>query len=272
MTLRVPSAIISLVARQHGVISRAQAIGSGMPGYLVDSQLRSGRWRPLGRGVYAAFSGPVPRESLLWAAVLRAGPDAVLSHQSAAELYGIAGPARLIHVTIPVGRQVRGSSGLVVHRSGRLGGARNPALLPPRTRIEDTVLDLADSAATSDDAFGWLCRAVGQGLTTSSLLRAALQRRPKVRWRAGLQVALADIGSGARSVLELRYVRDVERAHGLPAARRQALTVTGSLPCYLDTSMRKRISRWSLTARRPIRRKTAGLIYTGTIATPAQAC
>ena len=243
-----------------------------MPGYLVDSQLRSGRWRPLGRGVYAAFSGPVPRESLLWAAVLRAGPDAVLSHQSAAELYGIAGPARLIHVTIPVGRQVRGSSGLVVHRSGRLGGARNPALLPPRTRIEDTVLDLADSAATSDDAFGWLCRAVGQGLTTSSLLRAALQRRPKVRWRAGLQVALADIGSGARSVLELRYVRGVERAHGLPEARRQALTVTGSLPCYLDTSMRKRISRWSLTARRPIRRKTAGLIYTGTIATPAQAC
>jgi hypothetical protein len=37
--------------------------------------------------VYALFSGEPGREALLWAAVLRAGPDAMLSHHTAAELY-----------------------------------------------------------------------------------------------------------------------------------------------------------------------------------------
>lgn len=234
MTLRVPGTVIDVLARQDGVISRFQAIGAGMPGQLIDSQLRSGRWRQLEFGVYAAFSGPAPRDSVLWAAVLRAGPDAVLSHQSAAELYGIADPARLIHVTVPVRRRVRCSTGLVIHRSARLSDARNPALLPPRTRATDTALDLAESAATLDDAFGWLCRAVGNGITTASMLRAAMQTRSRVRWRASLEVAVGDIGSGARSVLELRYVRDVERAHDLPMARRQVRTVSGSRTRYLD--------------------------------------
>jgi hypothetical protein len=35
-------------------------------------------------------------------------------------------------------------------------------------------------------------------------------------------LALADIADGAHSLLEIGYVRDVERPHGLPAARRQA--------------------------------------------------
>jgi hypothetical protein len=121
-----------------------------------------------------------------------------------------------------------------VHRSSRLGRARNPALLPPRTRVEETILDLAEAAPTFDDAFAWLCRGVGHGLTTPSLLRAAMEARPKVRWRADLRIALADIKSGARSVLEGRYVRDVERAHGLPPARRQARAATGSRTSYLD--------------------------------------
>ncbi|MGH3395252.1 MAG: hypothetical protein ACRDPO_11230 [Streptosporangiaceae bacterium] len=171
---------------------------------------------------------------MLWAAVLRAGPDAALSHQSAAELYGLASPARVLHVTIPAQRRLSCSPGLVVHRSARLSQTRNPALLPPRTRIDDTILDLVEDAATFDDALAWLGRTVGQGLTTESRLRAAMEARPKVRWRGSLRAALGDLGSGARSVLEFRYVRDVERAHGLPPARRQARTMTGSRTCYLD--------------------------------------
>jgi hypothetical protein len=234
MTRTLPVAVQDVLARQDGVISRTQATSSGMPGHVIDGQLRSGRWQQLHLGVYSAFTGRAPRDAVLWAAVLRAGPGAVLSYQSAAELYGIADPARVIHVTIPAERRLSCPPGLVVHRSGRLGQARNPALLPPRTRIDDTVLDLVEAAETFDDAFAWLCRAVGQGLTTASRLRAAMTARPKVRWRASLGVALADIGSGARSVLELRYVRDVERAHALPPARRQVRSVTASRTCYLD--------------------------------------
>jgi len=234
MAYSIPPAVLDLLYLQSGVISRAQAIGAGMPGHVIDGKLRSGRWRQLDFAVYSAFTGPAPREAVLWAAVLRAGPDAVLSHRSAAELYGLASPARVIHVTIPAQQRLRCAPGLVVHRSARLGQARNPALLPPRTRIDDTVLDLVEAAATLDDAFAWLGRAVGHGLTTESRLRAAMEARPRIRWRAGLRVALADLQSGARSVLEFRYVRDVERAHGLPPARRQARTTSGSRTCYLD--------------------------------------
>jgi len=235
MARPTPPEVLDLLARQDGVIARAQATAAGMPSHALDGQLRSGRWQQLDLGLYAAFTGPAPRPAILWAAVLRAGPDAVLSHLTAAELYGLADPAKVIHVSIPAQRRLRNCPpSLVVHRSGRLGQARNPALLPPRTRVEDTILDLAEAASSFDDAFAWLCRGVGQGLTTPSLLRAALEARPKVRWRASLRLALADITSGARSVLEGRYVRDVERAHGLPAAHRQARAVTRSRTSYLD--------------------------------------
>jgi very-short-patch-repair endonuclease len=234
MAHSTPPAVLDLLWQQEGVIARAQATGAGMPGHAIDGQLKSRRWRQLTRGVYAAFTGRPPREAVLWAALLHAGPDAVLSHQSAAELYGLTSPEPLIHVSIPAHRRVNRAPGLVVHRSARLGQARNPALLPARTRIDDTVLDLAETAATFDDAFAWLCRAVGQRLTTAARLRAAMDARPRVRWRASLQVALGDIASGVRSVLELRYVRDVERAHRLPPAHRQARTVTGSRTSYLD--------------------------------------
>jgi very-short-patch-repair endonuclease len=234
MARSIPPAALDFLARQQGVISRAQAVSSGMPGHQIDGRLRSGRWQQLHLGVYAAFTGPAPREAVLWAAVLRAGPGAVLSHQSAAELYDIVGPAGAIHVSIPAEQRLSRVPGLVVHRSSRLNLTRNPALLPPRTRIDDTILDLVESAATFDDAFAWLCRAVAQQLTTATRLRAAMEARPKVRWRASLRVALADLRSGARSVLEFRYIRDVERAHGLPQARRQARLVTASRACYLD--------------------------------------
>lgn len=55
-----------------------------------------------------------------------------------------------------------------------------------------------------------------------------------MRWRIGLLAALADVAEGAQSNLEWRYVRNVERAHGLPAARRQAKIVTGNRTRYAD--------------------------------------
>ena len=55
--------------------------------------LRAGRWQVMHRGVYAAFNGTATRRAELWGALLRAGPDAVLSHQTAAELYGLTASA-----------------------------------------------------------------------------------------------------------------------------------------------------------------------------------
>jgi very-short-patch-repair endonuclease len=100
--------------------------------------------------------------------------------------------------------------------------------------VEDTVLDLIQVAATFDDAYAWICRAIGRRRTTADRIRIAMDARKKMRWRREVAVALGDAGGGALSVLEYRYIHRVERPHGLPVPRRQARIRQGTHNRYLD--------------------------------------
>jgi hypothetical protein len=84
------------------------------------------------------------------------------------------------------------------------------------------VLDLTQTAVCFDDVCGWVTRAFARDLTDTERLRAAMRQRPKLRWRADLHELIVAAASGDHSVLEFRYERDVERAHGLPEPVRQA--------------------------------------------------
>jgi very-short-patch-repair endonuclease len=235
MTANLPASCRQLIRLQRGVIARWQAPTVKLAPTTINSLLRTGRWQPLQRGVYATFSGKPGRDAELWAAVLRVGPQAVLSHQTAAELDGLTSTrGAVIHVTVPGSARVDPIPGIRLHRSERLTEARHPTRVPPRTRVEETVLDLTQAAKDIDGAFGWLCQGCGSWLTTPDLLLTALRQRRKVRWRDILLSALGDISDGAHSVLEIRYVRDVERPHGLPRARRQARATRRSGRIYLD--------------------------------------
>src|SRR5262249_18785809 len=92
-----------------------------------------------------------------------------------------------------------------------------------------TVIDLAQSAHNLEDAYGWVARAVNNRLTTVDRLRDAIAGRAKVRWRRLLLEGLGDVAAGCRSVLELAYLRRVERAHGLPPGQRQAVGTDGRI-------------------------------------------
>ena len=238
MTLEIPAGCSELLARQGGVIGRSQALEFGLSAYSMRHRARAGEWQRIQRGVYATFSGEVTRDRLLWAALLRAGPEAVLSHQTAAELYGlIKQPSSLIHLTVPAtSNPVQHSKipGVVVHRSRILERTRHPVLLPPRTRIEDTVLDLIEVMDEPADRYDVICRAIGGQLTTAVRLRLALKRRKRFRDRREAESALADAGQGALSNLERWYLRDVERRHKLPVATRQARFKVGGQSIYLD--------------------------------------
>jgi len=206
-----------LLERQSGIVSRAQAVRAGLAPAAIDNQLRSGRWQRLQHGVYATFTGPPGREAVLWGVLLRAGPAAALSHRTAADFHNLADePSRVVHVTVPNWQRVAPISGVIIHHSRAFDTIVHPTASPPRTRVEHTVLDLSESCASFDDAFAWLCRAVGRGLTTPELMRAAMAERSRLRWRSDLANAVGDIGAGLLSLLERRYVYDVERAHGLP--------------------------------------------------------
>jgi hypothetical protein len=174
---------------------------------------------------------------MLWAALLRAGPYAVLSHQTAAERHGLLDePSPVIVITVPASKRPGRTKipGLVIHRSNAIARTRHPAMLPPCTRIEDTVLDLIEVSPTLDEAYGWITRAIGRKRTTAERISLAMAARKKVRWRREIALALGDAGEGALSVLEYRYVHRVERPHGLPAAHRQARIAQRTGNRYLD--------------------------------------
>jgi predicted transcriptional regulator of viral defense system len=235
MARELPEHRLDIVDFQAGVVSRTQALRIGVSADAVRSRLRAGHWQRLQRGVYATFTGEPGWEARLWAALRRAGPDAVLSHHTAAELARITDQrSSAIHVTVPRQQHLTPIPGVVLHRSGRIELARHIGTLPPRTGIEETTLDLTQCSPTLDDALAWLARACGAQLTTAPLLRVAMDSRVRVRWRRELALALDDIGDGAHSILELRYIRRVERPHRLPRAQRQARAVSGGLTRYRD--------------------------------------
>ncbi len=228
-----------VLERQHGVVTRKQALSAGLTPGAVRARLKSGRWRAVHAGVYATFTGPLTRPALLWAALLASGRDAVLSHQTAAELSGlIDAPADDIHVTVPADRAPRAPAGVHRHLSVRARSARHPTRLPPQTRIEETVVDLTQSACDAGQAVGWVVRACARRLTTTERLRSAFAARAKLRWRADLLAALDDVGSGCHSMVEIHYRRNVERRHGLPTGKRQAIRIRRGGRWYDDVLYR----------------------------------
>ena len=172
--------------------------------------------------MYTVLTGAPGRSAQLWAAVLYAGPGALLSHETAAELNGLADkPTEQIHLSIPGQRRVAKRPGISIHRSDRALDAAQGHAYPPRTSIEETVLDLTQTAATFDDVCGWVTRAFARDLIDEASLLAAITQRTKLRWRADLRELIVAAASGDHSVLEFRYDRDVERSHGLPQPGRQ---------------------------------------------------
>jgi hypothetical protein len=223
-----------IAERQSGVLTRQQALGCGLTDEAIEARL-AGRWRRVHRSIYVVHNGPLSRGSELWAAVLRAGRDAVLSHDAAAEVVGLTDePARPIHVSVPSARRVSQFRGIVVHRSNRLRLARHPLRTPPQTRIEETVVDLTQVSGTPEQAMSWIARACGRRLTRPERIAEAIATRKKVRWREELMSAVAGVADGAQSALELRYLRDVERAHGLPAGSRQHAVIRAGGHSYDD--------------------------------------
>lgn len=228
-----------LLNLQRGVIASWQADQAGIAPSRMRSLVRSGRWQQLHFGVYATFTGKPPPDARLWAAVLRAGPQSILSHETAGEASGLLDShGKLLHVTIPESRRLRPITGIVLHRSSRVDEARHPGVLPPRTLVEETVLDLAQEAASFDDVVALLARSCQRSLTTPFLLSESLNLRAKSRWRKPIDLALRDVADGVQSVLEYRYLWDVERAHGLPAAKRQTSGTQQGRMIYRDVRYR----------------------------------
>jgi len=97
---------------------------------------------------------------------------------------------------------------------------------PPCTTVADTVVDLCAAAAEAG-VVDWVTRAVQSRQVTAAELLQCVQDRRRLPNRATMLALLSDVREGAESPLELRYLHDVERAHGLPRGRRQHRSSSG---------------------------------------------
>ena len=110
-----------IAARQHGVVSSAQLQAAGISKVAASRRGKAGRLHRIHRGVYAVGHARLGFEGRCVAAVLALGVGTVVSHQSAAAVWGMLKPnSGPIDVTVPGdgGREKR--QGIRVHRSHSL--------------------------------------------------------------------------------------------------------------------------------------------------------
>ncbi len=196
----VDRAIAAFAERQHGVIARWQLASLGLGSAAIDHRVRSGKLHLIHRGVYAVGHRVLSMQGRWMAAVLAAGSGAVLSHQSAAALWGIRSDNRIsIDVTSP--RKLHRRSNLLPHC----------AVLPPdevtihegipTTTVPRTLLDLA-SVLPRQAVQRAMTEADVQRLTDPLSLPDLIARHPRARGVTKLRDHLPTI---TRLELEHRF-------------------------------------------------------------------
>lgn len=205
--------LAAIAKRQYGVVSRRQLRALGLGSGAIDSRLRSGRLHAVHRGVYAVGHAGLNQRGIWLAAVLAHGEGAVLSHLSAAALWGLLPPAQPVDVTSTHGRP--GRRGIRLHRAAVHAEERVTRHGVPVTSVARTLLDVAETPSERR-----LRRAYEEADRLGLLNRNALKRAcDRGRGRHGLtalgRLSAEERGGATRSSLEDLFLA-LCRTHGLP--------------------------------------------------------
>jgi very-short-patch-repair endonuclease len=135
--------IAAVANLQRGRVSRQQLLAIGVGSNTIVRLVRSGYFSPKHRGVYALHRAEVEYGDET-AALLALRDGSVLSHQSAASLWGLAPADRLIHATIPGAGAGATLTGVRVHRTVNLSEAETRLCQGlPVTSVPQTLFDCA---------------------------------------------------------------------------------------------------------------------------------
>ena len=218
--------LVAVAHDQRGLVTRQQCLTAGLSDHAIRWRLDRRGWTTVHHGVYLT----VPQRDDWYTTALAAQlavPDSAWSHRTAAHVHGlIREPPRIIELAVDRERRVAVPAGTKVHRRVSVNRGVDELHWPWRTTVEETILDTSRKGS-SDELMAMLGRAFQRHLTSEPALRAALARRRAHPWRPLLELVLADVADGAESAMEVRYIHDVDRAHGLPEGRRQHSSVSG---------------------------------------------
>jgi len=195
--------LAAIVAKQHGVVARAQALECGMTDRVLRYRARAdGPWQAVLPGVYLTHTGvPDDRQRDL-AALLFAGAQSVLTGPAALRWHGLSAPGRdKVDVLVPWAAHRAGTGFARLHRTARLperictaGAAR--FVLPARA-VADTVRGMTDLSAVR----AVVAEAVQRGRCRVALLAGELDAGP-TQGSALFRRALAEVADGVRSTAE----------------------------------------------------------------------
>jgi very-short-patch-repair endonuclease len=178
------SSVWSLARAQHGVVTRAQLLDLGLSRTAIDHRIATRRLHPVWRGVFAVGRPQLTVYGRWMAAVLSCGPEAALTHRTAAALWQIV-PERPGQVEVSVPASVaRRRPGIVVHRRAAL--TANDLTRHHAIRVTSPICTLIDLAARLDPAQleAAINEADKRDLADPETLRAALDdvvaRRPGI--------------------------------------------------------------------------------------------
>jgi predicted transcriptional regulator of viral defense system len=208
-----------LANSQHGVVSIRQLEQRlGFSHQAVERAVASGRLHRLYRGVYAVGHTELSQRGGCLAAVLAVGPGAMLSHYSAAWLWGLwNGSPAPFEVTAFVPRRHRSPNGVKRHRARNLD-EEDRGLVDgiPVTSVARTLLDLAWKLR-SDQLRRVLARAEDLKLLDLDAIDDVIERNRGHHGAKRLRYALAiyERPIWTRSEFERRFVEHLVAA-GLP--------------------------------------------------------
>jgi very-short-patch-repair endonuclease len=206
--------VAQAAAAQRGLVTCAQLRTAGLSRDAVSWRRARGRLHLVLPGVYAAGHDALQPLAPELAALLSFERDVVVSHQSAAWIWGLVQtPPACVHVTV-IGRNARSRDGVAVHRVSHLD-PRDVRLRDgiPATAPARTLIDFAGGAALSQFERA-LSEARVLELVSDRQLTAAMARSPR---RAGVALMRAALQEGGprmtRSEGERRLLRLIRQAH-----------------------------------------------------------
>ena len=216
-----------LLKRQESVITRQQALASGLQPQVVRRRLRpGGKWQSLLPGVYLAVTGTPTQDQRDIAAVLYAGSGGTLTGAAALRRHGMRLPSDRIDVLVPLNRRTRSTDFVVLHRTARLPAQVCYVGVVQYALPARAVADAARSLRELRDVRAVVAASVQSKRCTIEQLDAELRAGP-VRGSALFRTALGEVTIGARSGPEAELLTLIKRGR-LPAPMLNARLYIGS--------------------------------------------
>jgi hypothetical protein len=192
-----------ILSRQYDVIARSQAIACGITTSALRHKLRAGGpWRKILPGVYTTVTGTVTPEQREMAALLYAGPRALITGATAVRRHRLdCSGLNEVDILVPVGVRRQSAGYVRIQHTARMPEspwATRGIRFAPLARA---VADAARGMKRFSDVQAVVCEAVQRGGCTLDELIAELKAGPTAgsRWYGE---ALAEMSVGIRSTAE----------------------------------------------------------------------